>query len=160
VIVIAHLSTTHIDSGHRSSERTRAEDRAAWEVLARGYKAFYRTAVPDEGYEETWQRLQRATDFHGIGAWSDGKLVGIAHYLFHATFWMQDSCYLQDLFVDEAARGQGVARMLIDKVAAVSRDRGASRLYWTTQEGNTTARALYDKVASFKGFVRYDYPLT
>ncbi|MER5930965.1 hypothetical protein [Streptomyces sp. NPDC002054] len=24
----------------------RAEDRAAWEALARGYKAFYRTAVP------------------------------------------------------------------------------------------------------------------
>ncbi|MFG2827394.1 GNAT family N-acetyltransferase [Streptomyces sp. NPDC048434] len=138
----------------------REEDRAVWEVLARGDKAFYRTAVPDEGYEETWQRLRRGTEFHGIGALSEGKLVGIAHYLFHATFWMEDSCYLQDLFVDEAARGQGVARMLIEKVASVSREQGASLLYWTTQESNTAARALYDKVASFKGFVRYDYPLT
>ncbi|MGW1498360.1 N-acetyltransferase family protein [Streptomyces mirabilis] len=137
----------------------REEDRAAWEALARGYKAFYRTAVPDEGYEETWQRLRGGTEFHGLGAWSQGKLVGIAHYLFHPTFWMEDSCYLQDLFVDEAARGRGVARMLIEKVADASRERGASRFYWTTQEDNTTARALYDKVASFKGFIRYDYPL-
>lgn len=137
----------------------REEDRAAWEVLARGYKAFYRSAVPDEGYEQTWQRLRRGAELHGLGAWSDGKLVGIAHYLFHPTFWMGDSCYLQDLFVEETARGQGVARMLIEKVADVSRERGASRLYWTTQENNTAARALYDKVASFNGFVRYDYPL-
>ncbi|MFD8804358.1 GNAT family N-acetyltransferase [Streptomyces sp. NPDC059597] len=137
----------------------REEDRAAWEVLARGYKAFYRTAVPDEGYEETWLRLQRGTGFHGVGAWSNGKLVGIAHYLFHPTFWMEDSCYLQDLFVAEAVRGRGVARMLIENVADVSRERGAARLYWTTQETNTVARALYDKVASFKGFLRYDYPL-
>ncbi|MFD7625528.1 GNAT family N-acetyltransferase [Streptomyces sp. NPDC059851] len=74
--------------------------------------------VPDEGYEQTWQRLRGGgTDFHGIGAWSQGKLVGIAHYLFHPTFWMEDSCYLQDLFVDEAARGRGVARMLIESAA-------------------------------------------
>ncbi|MGW4197092.1 N-acetyltransferase family protein [Streptomyces sp. NPDC005004] len=135
------------------------EDRVAWEVLARGYKAFYQTAVADEGYEETWLRLQRGTGFYGVGAWSNGKLVGIAHYLFHPTFWMEDSCYLQDLFVAEEARGRGVARMLIENVADVSRERGASRLYWTTQETNTVARALYDKVASFKGFLRYDYPL-
>jgi hypothetical protein len=43
--------------------------------------------------------------------------------------------------------------------ADVSRERGASRLYWTIQDGNTAARALYDKVASFNGFVRYDCPL-
>ncbi|MEU7073044.1 GNAT family N-acetyltransferase [Streptomyces narbonensis] len=137
----------------------REEDRAAWERLARGYKVFYRTAVPDEGYEQTWQRLRGGTEFHGIGAWSQGELVGIAHYLFHPTFWMEDSCYLQDLFVDEAARGRGVARMLIEKVADTAREQGASRFYWTTQENNTTARALYDKVASFKGFIRYDYPV-
>ena len=44
-------------------------------------------------------------------------------------------------------------------MAKTSRERGASRLYWTTKEDNTTARVLYDKVASFKGFIRYDYPL-
>lgn len=137
----------------------RPETRAAWEVLARGYKAFYETDVPDAGYEQTWQRLLSAEDVHGIGAWLDGELVGIAHYLFHTTFWTAESCYLQDLFVGEAARGQGVARALIERVAEESRGRGAARLYWTTKQDNTTARALYDKVAHFRGFIRYDYPL-
>ncbi|MFF5210044.1 GNAT family N-acetyltransferase [Streptosporangium sp. NPDC000396] len=148
----------------------RPEDRAAWEVLARGYKTFYQTTVPDEGYEETWRRLLSGTELYGIGARLDGKLygigarldgklVGIAHYLFHTTFWSADSCYLQDLFVDEAARGQGAARALIERVAEASRDRGASRLYWTTKHDNTTARALYDQIARFNGFIRYDYPL-
>jgi GNAT superfamily N-acetyltransferase len=135
------------------------EDRAAWEVLARGYKAFYRTIVPDEGYEETWQRLLNGGELHGLGAWLDGQLVGIAHYLFHVTFWSADSCYLQDLFVDETARGQGAARALIGRVAGESRKRGATRLYWTTKQDNVPARALYDKVARFHGFIRYDYPL-
>jgi hypothetical protein len=44
-------------------------------------------------------------------------------------------------------------------VAGAARDRGASRLYWTTQENNVRARALYDRVARFNGFIRYDYPL-
>jgi len=137
----------------------RPEDRAAWEVLARGYKAFYETEVPDEGYEQTWQRLLRDTDIHGIGAWLDGTLVGIAHYLVHATIWEADACYLQDLFVAETARGQGAARALIERVADESRRLGASRYYWQTKQDNATARVLYDKVARFHGFIRYDYPL-
>jgi GNAT superfamily N-acetyltransferase len=135
------------------------DDRAAWEALARGYKAFYRTEVPDEGYEEMWRRLREGAQVRAVVARADGELVGIAHYLFHATGWMADSCYLQDLYVDEAARGRGVARALIEHVAEVARGHGAARLYWTTQEGNATARALYDRLARFNGFVRYDYPL-
>ncbi|MGW0945506.1 N-acetyltransferase family protein [Streptomyces sp. NPDC002623] len=136
------------------------EDRAAWEVLARGYKRFYRTEVPDEGYKEMWRRLLDGAEVHTVGARADGRLVGIAHYLFHPSGWMADSCYLQDLYVDEAARGQGVARALIERVADAARERGAARLYWNTQEHNATARALYDRVANFNGFIRYDYPLT
>ena len=134
-------------------------DRAAWEALARGYKRFYRTEVPDEGYEATWQRVLRDQELRAIGARLDGQLVGIAHYLFHPTFWLADVCYLQDLFVDEAARGQGAASALIERVAQAARDLGASRLYWTTKQDNARARSLYDKVARFHGFIRYDYAL-
>jgi len=137
----------------------RPGDRAAWEVLARGYKAFYRDPMPDDAYEATWRRLAAGTEFYGLGARLDGQLVGIAHYLFHPAFWSGEACYLQDLFVDEAVRGRGVARALIDRVAGAARDRGAARFYWHTQEDNATARVLYDKVARFTGFIRYVYPL-
>ena len=64
-----------------------------------------------------------------------------------------------DLFTDEAARGRGAARALIEGVAAAARERGADRFYWHTQESNARARVLYDKVARFTGFIRYAYRL-
>jgi GNAT superfamily N-acetyltransferase len=141
-----------------------AGDRSAWEGLARGYKAFYRDWIPDEAYEATWRRLRpgtepRGAELYGLGARLDGRLIGIAHYFFHPAFWSGDACYLQDLFVDEDVRGHGAARALIEGVAAAAREHGATRYYWHTQEDNARARALYDKVAQFTGFIRYQYPL-
>jgi len=80
--------------------------------------------------------------------------------MFHTSAWSTDACYLQDLFVDAAVRGQGVARALIEQVAQAARARGATRFYWLTHQNNTTARTLYDKVGQYKGFIRYDYPIT
>jgi GNAT superfamily N-acetyltransferase len=137
----------------------RPADRDTWEVLARGYKAFYRDPMPDEAYEVTWQRLAAGTELHGLGARLDGRLVGIAHYFFHPAFWSGEACYLQDLFVDDAVRGHGAGRALIEGVAAAARDRGADRYYWHTQADNAQARVLYDKVARYSGFIRYAYPL-
>ena len=141
-------------------EPLKPSDRAAWEELARGYKAFYRTPTTDAEYEATWQQLLAdGSGFHGLGARQDGALVGITHYLFHPLFWAGGTCYLQDLFVAEAARGQGAARALIERVAELTKANGATRLYWHTQEDNLRARVLYDKVARFSGFIRYEYPL-
>ena len=136
-----------------------AADRAEWEELARGYKAFYRTETPDQRYEETWRLLIEDERVHGIGARLDGKMVGIAHYLFHAQTWSPDCCYLQDLFTVEDARGKGVATALIEAVAERARARGALKFYWLTKQDNAGARALYDRIARWKGFLRYDYEL-
>jgi GNAT superfamily N-acetyltransferase len=135
------------------------EDRPGWEVLARGYKAFYKTEVSPSEYDVAWDRLLRQDRVHGLGAKVDGQLVGIAHYLFHTSVWAPRVCYLQDLFVSEAARGKGVARALIEGVADAARQAQAARYYWLTQEDNARARALYDRVGKFNGFLRYDFPL-
>jgi GNAT superfamily N-acetyltransferase len=136
-----------------------ADDRARWEVLARGYKTFYKTTLPDADYERAWQRLLHAESVHGLGARVDGRLVGIAHYLFHPSVWSSDVCYLQDLFVEVSMRGKGVARSLIERVADVAATRGAARFYWLTAADNAVARTLYDKIGQHKGFIRYDHPL-
>jgi GNAT superfamily N-acetyltransferase len=134
-------------------------DRAAWEGLARGYKEFYQTPTSAQEYEAVWQQLMDGTEFYAFGARLDGALVGFTHYFFHPFIWYGEACYLQDLFVAEAVRGQGAARALIERVAEAARERGASRLYWNTQEDNARARLLYDKVARFDSFIRYSYPL-
>jgi GNAT superfamily N-acetyltransferase len=137
----------------------RPQDREAWEVLARGYKEFYATPTTDAEYARAWERLLAQDGVRGLGGLVDGKLVGIAHYLFHASVWAKSSCYLQDLFTLPGARGHGVARALIEAVAEQARLHGAGRYYWLTQEHNAVARSLYDKVAKHAGFIRYDYPL-
>ena len=134
----------------------KAGERAAWEPLARGYKHFYDTPVTSAEIDAAWFRLMGDPRMLGLGAWHDGALVGITHALFHASTWSADVCYLQDLFVAEAARGQGAAAALIAAVAAAAHERGAPRLYWLTHASNARARALYDRVAAHKGFVRYD----
>ena len=136
-----------------------AMDRAEWEQLARGYKAFYGEDPSDQDYERTWQRLVADEAVHGLGAHQGGRLVGIAHYFFHPHCWADDVCYLQDLFTAPDMRGRGIARALIEAVAEAARFRGAVRYYWLTQEDNRPGRALYDRVARYHGFIRYDYPL-
>jgi GNAT superfamily N-acetyltransferase len=139
-------------------------DRGRWAELWRGYLRFYETALPDEIYAHTWQRLLAPEGpIHGLGARLDGTqapLVGIVHYLFHAHAWSpKEVCYLQDLFVDPAARRGGIGQKLIEAVAAMARERDCLRLYWTTKEDNATARSLYNRIARFNGFIRYDYAL-
>lgn len=132
-------------------------DRAAWEPLWQGYQAFYEVELGPEVTAATWQRFHdEAEPMFALGAFAGDALVGIVHYLFHRTCWaIGPSCYLQDLFTAEAARGHGVGRALIEAVADAARAAGAARLYWLTHETNTTAMALYDKVADRSGFVQY-----
>lgn len=133
------------------------KDRAAWELLWAGYLAFYEASIPGAVTETTWTRLNDpAEPMHALGAVLDGRLVGIVHYVFHRSTWTTgDYCYLQDLFTAEAARGRGAGRALIEAVYDRAGAAGASRVYWLTQEGNATARALYDKLADRPGFIQY-----
>lgn len=134
-----------------------AGERAAWQRLWRGYLDFYKASVPEEATGIAWRRLHDpAEPIFVLGAYLDGDLMGIAHYLFHRSTWTPgDYCYLQDLFVDAVARGHGIGRALIEAVSQKARAQGASRVYWLTREDNATARALYDKLAERSGFIQY-----
>ena len=116
--------------------------------------------VPPEQYDHTWSRLMAGHPLHGLALRHEGRLEGLAHYLFHDSAWtLQPVCYLQDLFIDPAYRGTGGGRALIEAVAAAARAAGAPRYYWLTQDHNEVACRLYDRVARHTGFIRYEYPL-
>ena len=134
-----------------------ARDRAGWEPLWKGYQAFYKTDIPAAVTETTFARFFDASEpVHAFVAESDGRIVGIVHYIFHRSTWTEGPyCYLQDLFTVEDARGLGVGRALIEAVYAEARNKGASRVYWLTQETNTVAMKLYDNIADRSGFVQY-----
>lgn len=138
-----------------------ASDFDAWKPLWDGYNAFYgrsaETALPEAITHSTWARFFDADEpVHALVAERDGQLLGLAHYLFHrSTTSVGNSCYLQDLFTVQAARGMGVGRALIDAVYERARLAGAPRVCWQTHETNATAMQLYDKVADKSGFVVY-----
>lgn len=134
-------------------------DQADWRRLWTGYLEFYETSVSEEVYATTWSRLLSggATEFHGFMARDEaGVALGLTHYLFHRHCWsVADVVYLQDLFVDPSVRGGGVGRKLIEAVYAEADAAGAGNVYWLTQTFNTTARALYDRIAKETPFIKY-----
>ena len=137
-------------------------DFAQWERLWEGYNSFYgragATALPDEITEMTWSRFFDAYEpVHAVVAEKDGQLLGLTHYLFHrSTIMIGPTCYLQDLFTAESARGRGIGRALIESVCERAMEAGARRVYWQTHETNLTAMKLYDKIAERSGFVVYN----
>jgi GNAT superfamily N-acetyltransferase len=137
------------------------EDFAQWLPLWDGYNAFYgrvgATALPEEVTKTTWARFFDAYEpVHALVAEREGRLIGLAHYLFHrSTTMLGPICYLQDLFTDAASRGRGVGRALIEAVYERARSAGSTRVYWQTHETNLVARRLYDEVAERSGFIVY-----
>mgnify|MGYP002651029916 FL=1 len=137
------------------------DDYDQWLPLWDGYNAFYGrsgpTALAPEITAMTWQRFFDAYEpVHALVADAGGTLLGLTHYLFHrSTTAIAPTCYLQDLFTSQAARGKGVGRALINGVYAQARLVGSPRVYWQTHETNHTAMQLYDKVADKPGFVIY-----
>ena len=135
----------------------RAGDEAEWRRLWDGYLAFYKADVPPEVTANTWRRiLDPASPVSMRVAERDDRLEGFAIHFSHPSTWvMSEDCYLEDLYVDEASRGGGVGRALLDDLVALATARGWSRLYWHTDEGNARARKLYDSYVKTDGHVRY-----
>lgn len=135
----------------------RPEERDSWKRLFLAYQKFYRARVPDKIIEHTWNQLHNPqSNVFGLVAEQDGILIGITHYLFHASTWNdRPSCYLENLFVDKSARGSGAAQMLIEGVEVAAREKNAFRLYLHTQEFNSAARSLYDTLMPRSSFIVY-----
>ena len=137
----------------------RRDDKPAWSDLWTAYLAFYETSRPQSLYDVYFERLlgDDAQDYSCLIAESDGTPVGLTHYVFHRHGWsVENVCYLQDLYADPSVRGQGIGRALIEGVYAAADAAGCPSVYWLTQEFNTTARQLYDRIGVQTPFIKYN----
>jgi len=136
-----------------------------WKPLWDGYNAFYgrkdETALPEATTNMTWSRFFDTYEpVNALVAEQEGQLIGLVHFIFHrSTISIAPTCYLQDLFTLDSARGKGVGRALIEQVYERAKQAACNRVYWLTHETNETAMKLYDKVAEKSGFVVYRKPL-
>ncbi|WP_108835667.1 GNAT family N-acetyltransferase [Tateyamaria sp. Alg231-49] len=134
-------------------------DRVQWGDLWAAYLAFYETSRPKSIFDTYFARLlgDDPQDYNGLVAEADGKLVGLTHYVFHRHGWkVENVCYLQDLYADPSVRGQGVGRKLIEAVYSAADDVGSPSVYWMTQDFNTEARKLYDRIGKLSPFIKYE----
>lgn len=138
------------------------EHRADWERLYAGYAAFYKVAQTAEMRARVWGWLRDPEhEVEGLVALdAAGRPIGLTHFRPYSRPLMAvTACFLDDLFVDPAARGSGAAQSLIGAVAEIAGSRGWSLLRWITAENNYRARAVYDRLAVRTDWVTYDVKL-
>lgn len=140
-------------------------DEAKWRALWQGYLTFYKVSLAPDVTDNTWARISESRDgfsaFVALSKDADGKdeMVGFAICLLHPSTWSpRPSCYLEDLYVNEAARGKGAGRALIETVYKFAEALKCHRVYWHTDEDNHVARRLYDKVGSYSKHLQYRRP--
>lgn len=132
-------------------------DFAAWSALWADYLAFYETERDAEVHRHTWARIMDPdVKMFAAVAELDGEIVGIVNYVHHQYFWgPEDRIYLNDLYTTPKARGKGAGAALIRVVEDHAKATGAGQVWWLTAESNTSARMLYDKVATLTPFRQY-----
>ena len=79
----------------------------------------------------------------------DGAPAGFALYFFnYSTFLGRPGIFLEDLFVRPEARGRGVGRALLSRLAAIAAARGCGRLQWSVLDWNESAIGFYRKLGA------------
>lgn len=74
----------------------------------------------------------------------EGQVIGIAIWFLNYSTWTgRPGIYLEDLFVDEAARGLGAGRALFKALAAEAEKLGCARIDWAVLDWNEPAMDFY-----------------
>jgi len=127
----------------------RPEHEQPWRALFQGYADFYGRPSDAAHKAVVWAWLMDPShDLEGYVALAAGEAVGLAHVRrMPSPLRGCDVGFLDDLFVDPAARGAGVGEALLRFVAGLARERGWPVVRWITADDNYRARTLYDRVA-------------
>ena len=127
-----------------------SKDKERWKKLYIGYADFYKVEMNDKILEIVWEWLNDINhELKGIGYETDGKIVGLAHYRkLLSPLKGKYIGYLDDIFVDPEYRGQKIGEKLLNKIKEISKANDWNLVRWQTDEDNSTAKKLYDKVAT------------
>jgi GNAT superfamily N-acetyltransferase len=77
------------------------------------------------------------------------QLIGFALFFKnYSTFLTKPGLYLEDLYVQEAYRGQGIGKALLKAVVQIAQERSYGRVEWSVLDWNETAIAFYKKMGA------------
>jgi GNAT superfamily N-acetyltransferase len=75
----------------------------------------------------------------------DGTIVGFALYYIRYSTWKGQTMYLEDILVTEKARGNGIGKMLFEKLIEEAKEKKFNRIIWQVLDWNTSAIDFYKK---------------
>jgi GNAT superfamily N-acetyltransferase len=131
--------------------------------LIAAYQRFYEVEEIDAERNRAFFRRFLAPSEDGmlLGARDGDRLLGYACLYWHfSSTEARETVLMNDLYVDEAARGRGVGRALIEASAEIARERGSAHLEWATAPDNLTAQRLYDSTGAERSeWVEYELGL-
>ncbi len=79
----------------------------------------------------------------------DGQAAGFALFFRNfSTFLGRPGLYLEDLYVRESCRGEGIGRALLGRLADLARERGCGRMEWSVLDWNRSAIAFYESLGA------------
>ena len=82
-------------------------------------------------------------------ACDENQILGFALYFrTFSTFLGRPGIYLEDLFVREFARGKGIGKALLRKIARITLEMGGGRLEWSVLDWNQPAISFYKKMGA------------
>jgi len=75
----------------------------------------------------------------------DGMVQGFALYYIRYSTWKGQRLYLEDLLVTESLRGNGIGKLLFDKLLEETKEKNFSGMMWQVLDWNTPAINFYKK---------------
>ncbi len=76
---------------------------------------------------------------------TDGFIAGFALYYVRYSTWKGSRLYLEDLIVTEAMRGQGIGKLLFNRIVQEARELGFNGMSWQVLDWNEPAINFYKK---------------
>jgi GNAT superfamily N-acetyltransferase len=79
----------------------------------------------------------------------DGTIIGFALFYTRYSTWKGSRLYLEDFFVTEALRGQGIGKILFEKVIKEAKDGNFNGMVWQVLDWNAPAINFYNKYSAY-----------
>ena len=83
-----------------------------------------------------------------VATGSDGKIIGFATFFFAYYSWSGKALNLDDLYVTNDFRKQGIGKMLLDEVITLAQKEDCKKLRWQVSGWNTYAIEFYKKMGA------------
>ncbi len=136
------------------------EDRFPWLKLLGDYHDELDHSITSDIAFDTWDRVMDRTNpvRSRVAVLPSGEIIGFGNYVLHASTWSEnDVCYVEDVFVDEGYRRQGVGTAIVRDIVRIGHMKRLHWVYTMANIENDLARAFSESVAKPTSLVRYEF---